>query len=43
MDTIEFAVQDDIPYAIDYLNPAPDADKSSVQEANFEWVLHHTA
>ncbi|MBS1537115.1 MAG: hypothetical protein JST20_05150 [Bacteroidetes bacterium] len=43
MDTIEFAVQDDIPYAIDYLNPAPDAEKSSVQEENFEWVLHHTA
>jgi len=43
MDTIEFAIQDDIPYAIDYLNPAPDAEKSSVQEENFEWVLHHTA
>ncbi|MFN8358289.1 MAG: hypothetical protein U0264_00100 [Candidatus Kapaibacterium sp.] len=43
MDTIEFAVQDDIPYAIDYLNPAPDAEKSSVQEDNFEWVLQHTA
>ncbi len=43
MDTIEFAVENDIPYAIDYLNPAPDAEKSSVQEENFEWVLHHTA
>lgn len=43
MDTIEFAVENDIPYAIDYLNPAPDAERSSVQEENFEWVLHHTA
>ncbi|MBI3260685.1 MAG: hypothetical protein HYZ54_14595 [Ignavibacteriae bacterium] len=43
MDTIEFAVENDIPYAIDYLNPAPDAERSSVQEDNFEWVLHHTA
>lgn len=41
--TIEFAVQNDIPYAIDYLNPAPDAELSSVQEDNFEWVLQHSA
>ncbi len=41
--TIEFAVENDIPYAIDFLNPAPDAEKSSVQEDNFEWVLETTA
>lgn len=41
--TIEFAVQDDIPYAIDFLNPAPDAEKTSVQEDNFEWILETTA
>lgn len=41
--TIEFAVRDNIPYAIDFLNPAPDAEKSSVQEENFEWVLEHAA
>jgi glutathione synthase/RimK-type ligase-like ATP-grasp enzyme len=41
--TIEFAVRDGIPYAIDYMNPAPDAERTSVQEDNFEWVLKTTA
>jgi glutathione synthase/RimK-type ligase-like ATP-grasp enzyme len=41
--TVEFAVENDIPYAIDYLNPAPDAERASVQEENFEWVLHHSS
>lgn len=41
--TIEFAVRDGIPYAIDYMNPAPDAERTSVQEENFEWVLDRTA
>ena len=42
-DTLEFAVRDGIPYAIDFLNPAPDADPRSVGEENFRWVLEHTA
>jgi hypothetical protein len=42
-DTLEFAVRDGIPYAIDFLNPAPDADPASVGQANFEWVLEHAA
>jgi glutathione synthase/RimK-type ligase-like ATP-grasp enzyme len=42
-DTIEFAVRDGIPYAIDFLNPAPDADVHSVGAANFEWVVEHAA
>lgn len=41
--TIEFAVRDGIPYAIDYMNPAPDAERTSVQEENFQWVLNTTA
>jgi glutathione synthase/RimK-type ligase-like ATP-grasp enzyme len=41
--TIEFAVRDGIPYAIDYMNPAPDAERTSVQEENFLWVLDTTA
>jgi glutathione synthase/RimK-type ligase-like ATP-grasp enzyme len=40
-DTLEFAVRNGIPYAIDFLNPAPDADVKSVGPANFEWVLEH--
>lgn len=42
-DTIEFAVENNIPYAIDFLNPAPDAEATSVQPENFEWVLEHSA
>ena len=41
--TVEFAVKDGIPYAIDFCNPAPDADKNSVGEENFEWVVEHAA
>jgi hypothetical protein len=37
--TLEFAVRSGIPYAIDFLNPAPDADVHSVGAQNFEWVL----
>ena len=41
--TIEFAVRDGIPYAIDFTNPAPDAEKTSVGEENFEWILENAA
>jgi glutathione synthase/RimK-type ligase-like ATP-grasp enzyme len=41
--TVEFAVRDDVPYAIDFCNPAPDADIYSVGEENFEWVVEATA
>jgi hypothetical protein len=41
--TLEFAVRDGVPYAIDFLNPAPDAEPTSVGEANYEWVLEHAA
>jgi hypothetical protein len=39
--TLEFAVRDGVPYAIDFLNPAPDAAVESVGSENFEWVLEH--
>ncbi|WP_462264596.1 ATP-grasp domain-containing protein [Mucilaginibacter sp.] len=41
--TVEFAVRDGIPYAIDFCNPAPDADIKSVGEENFEWVVETSA
>ena len=37
--TVEFAIRDGIPIAIDFCNPAPDADLKSVGEENFEWVV----
>lgn len=41
--TVELAVRDGIPYAIDFCNPAPDAEKSSVGNDNFEWVVDTAA
>jgi hypothetical protein len=41
--TVEFAVQDGIPYATDFMNPAPDAEAHSVGEANFEWIVENVA
>lgn len=43
LNTVEFAVQDGVPYAIDFLNPAPDADLYSVGPANFEWIVKTVA
>jgi hypothetical protein len=41
--TVELAVRDGVPYAIDFCNPAPDADRPSVGEENFEWVVDTAA
>ncbi len=41
--TVELAIRDGIPYAIDFCNPAPDADKISVGEENFEWIVETAA
>ena len=43
LNTVEFAVQDGVPYAIDFLNPAPDADIFSVGPENFEWIVTEVA
>ncbi|HNC45014.1 MAG TPA: hypothetical protein PLU80_12685, partial [Acidobacteriota bacterium] len=39
INTVEFAIRDGIPYAIDFMNPAPDADSFSVGPVNFEWMV----
>lgn len=41
--TVELALRDGIPYAIDFCNPAPDADLQSVGEDNFQWVVDQAA
>jgi glutathione synthase/RimK-type ligase-like ATP-grasp enzyme len=41
--TVELAVRDGIPYAIDFGNPAPDAERATVGEDNFEWVVETAA
>ena len=43
LNTVEFAVENGIPYAIDFMNPAPDADLHSVGAANFEWIVSEIA
>jgi len=43
LNTVEFAVEDGVPYAIDFLNPAPDAEITSVGQENFEWVVNAVA
>jgi hypothetical protein len=39
---VEFAVEGGVPYAIDFLNPAPDAEITSVGQENFEWIVNAT-
>lgn len=41
--TVELAVRDGVPYAIDFCNPAPDADIHSVGEENFKWIVEAAA
>jgi hypothetical protein len=43
LNTVEFAVEDGVPYAIDFMNPAPDADVNSVGQENFDWVVNAVA
>jgi hypothetical protein len=43
LNTVEFAVENGIPYAIDFMNPAPDADLNSVGRANFDWIIREVA
>ncbi|MFN3329457.1 MAG: hypothetical protein ACK419_00850, partial [Pyrinomonadaceae bacterium] len=43
LNTIEFAVRDGIPYAIDFMNPAPDAELASVGEFNHNWFVNAVA
>src|SRR5688572_8980818 len=43
LNTVEFAVRDGVPYAIDFMNCAPDADLYSVGQENFDWVVTNLA
>ena len=39
LNTVEFAVENGVPYAIDLMNPAPDAGLESVGQDNFTWIV----
>ena len=43
MNSIEFAVKDGVPYAIDFMNPAPDMDINSITPHYFEWAVRSMA
>jgi hypothetical protein len=43
MNSMEWAVKDGIPYAIDFMNPAPDMDVYSLTPHYFDWVVKHMA
>lgn len=43
LNTVELAIRDGVPYAIDFMNPAPDADYDSVGPENFEWIVRTMA
>ncbi len=43
MNSVEFAVRDGIPYAIDFMNPAPDMDINSLTPVYFEWAVKSMA
>jgi hypothetical protein len=43
MNSMEWAVRDGVPYAIDFMNPAPDMDINSLTPPYFEWVVRHMA
>jgi len=43
MCSLEWAVKDGVPYAIDFMNPAPDMDVNSLTPHYFDWAVRHMA
>jgi hypothetical protein len=43
MNTVEFAIRDGVPYALDFLNPAPDFERARIRDVYFEWVVEMMA
>jgi hypothetical protein len=43
MNSIEWAIRGGVPYAIDFMNPAPDFDVYSLTQEYFDWVVRTMA
>ena len=43
MDSMEWAIRDGVPYAIDFMNPAPDMDINSLTPEYFRWAVEKMA
>jgi hypothetical protein len=41
--TVEFAIRDGVPYAIDFMNPVPQAQPEIITYEYFRWVVEHLA
>ncbi len=41
MNTVEFAIRDGIPYAIDFMNPVPEAKPDVITPVYFAWLVNH--
>lgn len=42
MNTVEFAIRDGVPYAIDFMNPVPEAKPEVITPLYFEWLVTTT-
>jgi hypothetical protein len=43
MNTVEFAIRQGVPYAIDFLNPAPDFERDRITQFYFDIVVQKMA
>jgi len=43
MNTVEFAISNGVPFAIDFMNSAPDFDITSLGESHFRWTVEKMA
>ncbi len=43
MNSVEFAIRDGIPYALDFMNPVPDTEPERISREYFRWVVRHLA
>lgn len=41
INTVEFAIRDGVPYAIDFMNPVPDARPEVISHLYFGWLIDH--
>ncbi len=41
--SVEFAIERGVPYAIDFMNPVPDADPRTLGQASFDWAVKEVA
>ncbi|MBM3462513.1 MAG: hypothetical protein FJX76_10465 [Armatimonadetes bacterium] len=43
LNTVEFAIRDGVPYAIDFMNPVPEAKPEVITHEYFKWLVRHLA